>query len=139
MADLHPSPFCDLVKRMFLEPERQQTIFDLPFNKMYVPDPALDTSVKFHGKVAATPVGPAAGPQTQMAQNILLSWLGGSRILELKTVQINDHLVINRLYDAADADEKRAVGTVCASRSNGKCLFVMPTEGDFSVITKAMK
>jgi putative selenate reductase len=63
---------------------------------MYVPDPALDTSVKFHGKIAATPVGPAAGPQTQMAQNILLSWLGGSRILELKTVQINDHLVINR-------------------------------------------
>jgi putative selenate reductase len=96
MADLHPSPFCDLVKRMFLEPERQQTIFDLPFNKMYVPDPALDTSVKFHGKVAATPVGPAAGPQTQMAQNILLSWLAGSRVLELKTVQINDQLVINR-------------------------------------------
>ena len=96
MADLHPSPFSDLVKRMFLEPEKQQTIFDLPLRKMYVPDPALDTSVKFHGKVAATPVGPAAGPQTQMAQNIVLSWLGGSRILELKTVQINDHLVINR-------------------------------------------
>ncbi|MGO9243715.1 MAG: glutamate synthase, partial [Verrucomicrobiia bacterium] len=96
MADLHPSPFCDLVKRMFLEPERQQTIFDLPLRKMYVPDPTLDTTVKFHGRVAATPVGPAAGPQTQMAQNIVLSWLGGSRILELKTVQIDDQLVINR-------------------------------------------
>jgi putative selenate reductase len=96
MADLHPAPFCDLVKRLLLEPERQQTIFDLPLKKMYVPDPTLDTSVKFHGKVAATPVGPAAGPQTQMAQNILLSWLGGSRILELKTVQIDDQLVINR-------------------------------------------
>ncbi len=96
MADLHPSPFCDLVKRMFLEPERQQTIFDLPLRKMYVPDPTLDTTVKFHGRVAATPVGPAAGPQTQMAQNIALSWLGGSRILELKTVQIDDQLVINR-------------------------------------------
>ncbi len=96
MADLHPSPFPDLVKRMFLEPEKQQTIFDLPLRKMYVPDPALDTSVKFHGKVAANPLGPAAGPQTQMAQNIVLSWLGGSRILELKTVQIKDQLVINR-------------------------------------------
>ena len=88
MADLHPSPFCDLVKRM--------TIFDLPLRKMYVPDPTLDTTVKFHGRVAATPVGPAAGPQTQMAQNIALSWLGGSRIMELKTVQIDDHLAINR-------------------------------------------
>jgi putative selenate reductase len=96
MADLHPSPFSDLVKRMFLEPEKQQTIFDLPLRKMYVPDPTLDTSVKFHGKIAANPLGPAAGPQTQMAQNIVLSWLGGSRILELKTVQINDKLVINR-------------------------------------------
>ena len=96
MADLHPSPFPDLVKRMFLEPERQQTIFDLPLRKTYVPDPSLDTGVKFHGKSAAAPVGPAAGPQTQMAQNLVLSWLGGSRIMELKTVQINDQLVINR-------------------------------------------
>jgi len=38
------------------------------------------------------------------------------------------------LYDAADAEEKRAVGAVWQSRSAGKCLFVMPTEGDFSVI-----
>jgi len=34
------------------------------------------------------------------------------------------------LYDAADAKEKRAVGAVWQSRSGGKCLFVMPTEGD---------
>lgn len=41
-------------------------------------------------------MGPAAGPQTQMAQNLVLSWLAGSRILELKTVQINDRLKIAR-------------------------------------------
>ncbi len=96
MADLHPSPFRDLVTRMFLEPARQQTIFDLPLKKCYRPDPTLDTSVTFHGQTASTPVGPAAGPQTQMAQNIVLSWVAGSRILELKTVQIDDQLVINR-------------------------------------------
>jgi putative selenate reductase len=96
MADLHPSPFRDLVTRMFLEPAKQQTIFDLPLKKCYGPDPTLDTSVTFHGQTASTPVGPAAGPQTQMAQNLVLSWLGGSRILELKTVQIDDQLVINR-------------------------------------------
>ena len=37
----------------------------------------------------------------------------------------------------AEAEEKRAVGAVWASRSKGRCLFVMPTGGDFSVITKA--
>ena len=40
---------------------------------------------------------------------------------------------------AVDAEEKRAVGAVWASRSGGRCLFVMPTEGDFSVITKMVR
>jgi type III restriction enzyme len=38
-----------------------------------------------------------------------------------------------------DAEDKRAVGAVWSSRSNGRCLFVMPTEGDFSAITNAVK
>lgn len=41
------------------------------------------------------------------------------------------------LYDGVDAEEKRVVGQVWASRSSGRCLFVMPTDGDFSVIDKA--
>ncbi|WP_250909195.1 DUF418 domain-containing protein, partial [Escherichia coli] len=40
----------------------------------------------------ATPVGPAAGPHTQLAQNIVTSWLTGGRFIELKTVQILDRL-----------------------------------------------
>lgn len=40
------------------------------------------------------------------------------------------------LYDSTDAEEKRAIGAVWAARSGGRCLFVMPTEGDFSVITR---
>ena len=55
-----------------------------------------DLSTRFHGHRAATPLGPAAGPHTQLAQNIALSYLAGGRILELKTVQVNDHLVIPR-------------------------------------------
>lgn len=38
------------------------------------------------------------------------------------------------LYDATDAEEKRAVGAVWESRSAGRCLFAMPTAGDFSAI-----
>lgn len=40
------------------------------------------------------------------------------------------------LYDTADSEEKRAVGEVWASRSNGRCLFVMPTKGDLGAITR---
>lgn len=43
-----------------------------------------------------TPFGPAAGPHTQLAQNIISAWLAGGRFIELKTVQIMDELEIPR-------------------------------------------
>lgn len=42
------------------------------------------------------------------------------------------------LYDGVDAEEKRAIGKVWESRSRGRCVFVMPTEKDFSIIQKAI-
>ena len=55
-----------------------------------------DLSVRFHDRVAGNASGPASGPQSQMAQNLVLSWLAGGRIMELKTVQVNDELKISR-------------------------------------------
>ncbi len=95
MAELVPHPFGALARRMFLELDRNDAIFDLPRRKFY-PGSAADLSVRFHGRRASSPLGPAAGPQTQMAQNLVLSWLAGGRILELKTVQTNDELDIPR-------------------------------------------
>ncbi len=42
------------------------------------------------------------------------------------------------LYDGVDAEEKRAIGQVWASRSGGRCLFVMPSDRDFSAVDKAV-
>ena len=96
MAELIPAPFPSLVRRLFREFEREGKVYDLPARRFWHGPADLDTSVLFHGRRAANPVGPAAGPQDQMAQNIVLAWLAGSRILELKTVQINDRLTIPR-------------------------------------------
>ena len=96
MAELVPLPFELLVKRALLEFEREGKIFDLPKDKFFRGDPQLDTSVVFHGRRAATPVGPAAGPHDQLTQNIVLAWLAGARIIELKTVQVLDELTIPR-------------------------------------------
>ncbi|HLX11168.1 MAG TPA: 4Fe-4S dicluster domain-containing protein, partial [Bacteroidota bacterium] len=96
MAELVPIPFPNLLKRIHYEFEKNNAIFDLPARKFFTPNAELDLSVSFCGNRAANPVGPAAGPQTQLAQNIALSWLAGSRILELKTVQINDRLKLTR-------------------------------------------
>jgi putative selenate reductase len=96
MSELVPIPLSLLLRRAFLEYEREGKIFDLPKAKFFRGLPGLDTSVRFHGHAASTPLGPAAGPHDQLVQNIVLSWLGGSRIIELKTVQILDELKIPR-------------------------------------------
>jgi putative selenate reductase len=81
---------------MFRELERHDSIFDLPRRKFFTGAPDVDFSVRVAGARASSPLGPAAGPHTQMAQNIVLAWLGGCRIFELKTVQVRDDLVIPR-------------------------------------------
>jgi putative selenate reductase len=96
MAELVPLPFGRLVARMLKELERDRAIFDLGVERFYRADPGRDLSVGFHGHRAATPLGPAAGPHSQLAQNIVLSFLGGARVIELKTVQIMDELRIPR-------------------------------------------
>src|SRR5512141_1609526 len=96
MARLRPYPFRALVRRMFRELDERQSIFDLPVRRFFTGAPANDLSVRVHGRVASTPFGPAAGPHSQLAQNIVLSWLAGGRVIELKTVQVNDHLTIPR-------------------------------------------
>ncbi|MGH8928095.1 MAG: 4Fe-4S dicluster domain-containing protein [Acidimicrobiia bacterium] len=95
-APLTPFPLDVLMGRIRHEWESRSRIFDLPTARFWAPDPAVDLSFSFLGRRAATPVGPAAGPHSQMAQNIVLGWLGGARLFELKTIQVLDELVINR-------------------------------------------
>lgn len=96
MPDLVPAPLGTLLKRAYYERQVQQSIYDLPLKECYRGSTRVDLSARFHGLPAGTPLGPAAGPQDQLAQNIVLAWLGGSRIIELKTVQVRDELTINR-------------------------------------------
>lgn len=44
----------------------------------------------FCGGTMENPVGPAAGPHTQLANNLVAAYVAGARIFELKTVQIID-------------------------------------------------
>lgn len=59
---------------------------------MSKPADDVDVSIDFLGRRAASPVGPAAGAHSQMPQNIVLAWLGGARLFELKTIQVVDEL-----------------------------------------------
>ncbi len=91
-----PFPLRVLLGRIAHEWETRRRIFDLPAARFFDASAAPDLSVEFLGRRAATPLGPAAGPHSQLAQNIVLAWLGGARIVELKTVQVLDELDIPR-------------------------------------------
>ncbi len=96
MSELVPQPLKVLARRIWRELDQRQAIFDLPARKFFAGSAQHDLSVAVAGQRAASPLGPAAGPHTQLAPNIVLGWLVGARVIELKTVQINDRLVLPR-------------------------------------------
>lgn len=96
-------PFTTLLRWARAELSTNGSIFGIPRHLFYVPGAAAPYRGDLFGHPLATPVGPAAGPHTQLAQNIVSAWLCGGRFIELKTVQINDELEIPRpCIDMAD-------------------------------------
>ena len=58
--------------------------------------PAEGKLLSLFGEKLETPFGPAAGPHTQLAQNLIAAYYAGSRFFELKTVQIMDGEELSR-------------------------------------------
>lgn len=77
------------------------SIFSIDKAQFYKDD--RKNTVNVFSQSCTTPMGPAAGPHTQLSQNIVASYLVGARFIELKTVQIMDHLEIAKpCIDARD-------------------------------------
>jgi putative selenate reductase len=90
-------PFATQFRRVLAELERNGSIFDIPRSLFFRPQPDAPFAVReIFGASLATPVGPSAGPHTQLSQNIISAWLCGGRFIELKTVQVMDELSIPR-------------------------------------------
>ena len=90
-------PFSTLLRRILQEYETTQSIFGIHRSLFYTPrSNSLYALPDLYGQPLATPIGPAAGPHTQLSQNIISAWLCGGRFIELKTVQIMDELQIPR-------------------------------------------
>lgn len=68
------------------EYKREHTIFGV--SNLYEHQGAK--GINLFGQGLENPFGPAAGPHTQLAQNLVAAYVGGSRFFELKTVQILD-------------------------------------------------
>lgn len=86
---------------MFTELRQHNQIFGIPSTKFYKKEKS--TSLEIFTEKLDNPFGPAAGPHTQLAQNIIASYLVGGRFMELKTVQKLDNLEIEKpCIDAED-------------------------------------
>ena len=87
MSDImRPIPFDRLLNRVLSEYAQEGSIFGVSKIVRYPLGRALPI---FDERIEA-PFGPAAGPNTQLAQNIIAAYAAGSRFFELKTVQKMD-------------------------------------------------
>ncbi|MEI2267456.1 putative selenate reductase subunit YgfK [Erwinia sp. CGal63] len=102
MGDImRPIPFDELLTRICAEYQENRSIFGIPETEFYQREPRR--RIALFGESCDTPVGPAAGPHTQLAQNIVVAWLTGGSFIELKTVQILDRLELEKpCIDASD-------------------------------------
>lgn len=75
---------------------QQGQFFDIPDNLFFWPSTQDPFRLNYLGQTLETPIGVAAGPHTQLAQNIVAAWLCGARFIELKTVQTLDELNVSK-------------------------------------------
>ncbi len=87
MSDImHPMPFDQLMNWILDEYATKGTIF----GERMLPRRDPKAARPIFGERVETPFGPAAGPNTQLAQNIVAAYVSGARFFELKTVQKMD-------------------------------------------------
>ena len=89
MSDLmRPIGFGALMERILTEYETQGSIFGI---RKFVHYEGKKAAPVFEERIEA-PFGPAAGPNTQLSQNIVSSYITGARFFELKTVPLSKNI-----------------------------------------------
>ncbi len=86
---MRPISFEHLINWSLEEYENEDSVFGIHKDKFYV-NKSGNYMTDVFGDQLSSPVGPAAGPHSQLAQNIITSYLTGARFIELKTVQKMD-------------------------------------------------
>ena len=82
---MYPIPFGSLMNWVVSEYAANGEIFGV-----HTPYYAGGKSLPIFGERIETPYGPAAGPNSQLAQNIIAAYMAGARFFEVKTVQKMD-------------------------------------------------
>ncbi|HPV56831.1 MAG TPA: hypothetical protein PKW61_06870, partial [Tenuifilaceae bacterium] len=89
-------PVEQMLQMILNEFQKNQSIFGINKDLFFNPSQNSKLNTEIFGQKIDTPLGVAAGPHTQLAQNIIVSWLMGCRYIELKTIQTLDELEISK-------------------------------------------
>ena len=86
MSDkMRPIAFEKMILWVTEELKEKNSIFGIHKSKFY--NNKSGNYIELFGEKLASPIGPAAGPNSQLTQNIVAAYLTGCRFIELKTVQ----------------------------------------------------
>ncbi len=95
MSDkFYPISIKQLLQIILKEYNNSQSIFSIPEELFFNPVKNNPFKIEQFNQEIDSPLGVAAGPHSQMAQNIIGAWLMGARYIELKTIQTLDELDI---------------------------------------------
>ncbi len=91
-----PTPIKQLLQIILKQTDASSSLFGIQKKLFFIP--REDDSFRSYrfGQLLETPIGVAAGPHTQLSQNIVAAWLTGARYIELKTVQTLDELEVSK-------------------------------------------
>ncbi|RTZ90421.1 MAG: putative selenate reductase subunit YgfK, partial [Deltaproteobacteria bacterium] len=76
--------------------KEKHEVFGFPEEIFFTPKVSDPFRMRRFGRLLETPIGVAAGPHTQMTQNIVSAYLCGARYIELKTIQVLDELEVTK-------------------------------------------
>ncbi|NPA44313.1 MAG: putative selenate reductase subunit YgfK [Chlorobi bacterium] len=91
-----PTPIKQLLQIILKQLDTKSSLFGIEKELFFIPKENDTFRAYRFGQLLETPIGVAAGPHTQLSQNIIAAWLTGARYIELKTVQTLDELDVSK-------------------------------------------
>lgn len=117
MSDvMRPIPFAQLMDWILSEHEEHGSIFGI--RKVVAHEGGAEP---IFSECIETPFGPAAGPNSQLAQNIVASYVAGARFFELKTVQVMDGEELSKCVWPSPASRRPTSATTASGPPSSPC------------------
>ncbi len=91
-----PTPLKQLLKIILKQIDTENNVLGISKDLFFYPQTDDSFRSRRFNQLLESPIGVAAGPHTQLSQNIVAAWLTGARYIELKTIQTLDEPEVSK-------------------------------------------